>query len=101
MSKIENEIVMPGVPQHPLDATTGTAWIMHYKHGPTPHCWKAFELKGSLRDAIKRANEHCQIMGYRLIQVELLLHDLTMEETGKIPMAAAGFQRTEVQIPTR
>ena len=76
---------MPGVANpSTLDKLTSNYWTMHYKHGPTPHCQKNFYLTGTLREAIARAHDHCQVMNYRLIMVQPMVADLEHEEHGRV-----------------
>ena len=81
--------------KHPHDLIIGEEWTMHYKHGPTPHVQKNFKLKGTLRQAIDRAQYHCRVMNYRLIQVNPMFVNLAEEETSRIPSAAQGFGKNE------
>jgi hypothetical protein len=98
-SPVNSAPAMAALPkQAPMDLLRATEWTMHYKFGPTPHVTKNFKLDGTLREAIARSQEHCRIMGYRLIQVNALFSDLTLEESGRIPMAAAGFGKAEAHI---
>jgi hypothetical protein len=70
-----------------LNKTPGTPavldeqeYYMHYRHGMNSKLEKYFKHKGDLISARKRAQEHCEVMGYRLIWVRPLFINLEEEE---------------------
>jgi hypothetical protein len=74
----------PGTPTNTdlvvLGIPTYDTFTMHYRHGMNSKLEKNFSFKGDLESARRRAKEHCDIMGYKLIWVRPLVVDLEIEE---------------------
>lgn len=73
----------PGIPNNLVGTTEDNSireYYMHYRHGMNSKLEKYFKHAGDLASARKRAQEHCNIMGYRLIWVRPLFIDLGEEE---------------------
>jgi len=59
-------------------------WTLHYRHGMNATLTKNFLCDGNLQIAIKKAQLHCQIMGYKYIWVRPLVCDIEAEEEYKL-----------------
>lgn len=59
-------------------------WVMHYRHHLSPNCSKGFHHEGTIQEARKRAEQHCQIMGYRLVLIRPMLDDLQAVEDDQL-----------------
>lgn len=55
-------------------------WTLYYRYSNIPQITKGFKLDGSMKDAIKRAQDHCKTMGYHFICVRPLIVDLDHQE---------------------
>ena len=79
---------MPGMPTdkeiNSLVSTRPSLYSMHYRHGMNSKLEKNFEFVGDLFAARKRAEDHCAIMGYKLIWVRPLVVDLEAEEAQQL-----------------
>lgn len=63
-------------------------YIIHYRHGKNPNCWKVFDFNGSPDDARKKAFRHCSVMGYSSPFVSPLLSDLESDEVNHLERRA-------------
>lgn len=64
----------------------GELWLVYYRHQNSVFNFKGFQHKGSIDDARRRAERHCQIMGYKMIFLKPLIANIDEEEdimTGK------------------
>ena len=59
-------------------------WIMFYRHGMNATLTKNFYHEGDMNSAIRRAQDHCKIMGYKYIFIRPLICDLESEEEYKL-----------------
>ena len=59
-------------------------WTIYFRHGMNATLSKNFSHDGDLQSAIKRAQHHCLIMGYRYIFVRPLICDIEEEEQYKL-----------------
>lgn len=76
---VENPV--PGIPSSLISEDSSVReYYMHYRHGMNSKLEKYFKHAGDLISARKRAQEHCLIMGYRLIWVRPLFINLEEEE---------------------
>ena len=55
------------------------SFVLHYKHRNQVDT-KHFQLVGHLSDAIKRGQEHCNVMAYKFVQVRPFFVDLDLQE---------------------
>lgn len=67
-------------PQETINAVLDQIYLMVYRHGHNPMCYKGFRHKGDLKSARNRAFKHGDVMGYRNIWVMPLCVDLDAEE---------------------
>ena len=80
---------MPGKPKDIEISETTTvgppiAYFMHYRHGMNSKLEKHFLHNGDLLSARTRAEQHCKIMGYRLIWVRNFYANLEEEEAQQL-----------------
>jgi len=59
-------------------------WTLHYRHGMNATLIKNFPCDGDLQVAKRRAQLHCQIMGYKFIWIRPLVCDIEAEEEYKL-----------------
>ncbi len=58
-------------------------WILFYRHGVNPSCYKGFYHDGTMREAQNRAQKHCNVMGYRYIYIRPFMVDIDKEEADR------------------
>lgn len=56
-------------------------WTLYYRYSNIPQITKGFKFDGALKDAIKRGQDHCTIMGYHFICVRPMIVDLAHQES--------------------
>ena len=59
-------------------------WILFFRHGMNAALSKNFYHDGDLQSAVRRAQEHCKIMGYRYIWLRPLICNIEEEEEAKL-----------------
>jgi len=74
----------PGLPVKLDIGLGGSLFSMHYRHGMNSKLEKIFMFNGELFEARKRAEKHCEIMGYKLIWVRPLVINLEAEESQQL-----------------
>lgn len=81
-NEIQNEITAATpVFVHPFDINHDSReYTLHYRHGNNPNCLKNFTYKGSFREAMQRAKQHCEKMGYRFILLRPAISNLEDDE---------------------
>lgn len=55
-------------------------WTMIYRHGVNATLQKHFFFKGTINQAIERAQKHCGIMGYKYHYIRPMLCNIDVEE---------------------
>jgi hypothetical protein len=59
-------------------------YILFYRHGMNAGCQKGFFCEGDIKQAVQRAQRHCEVMGYRYIFVRPFVSDIEEEEKYKL-----------------
>lgn len=78
MSSLPSTILKSPSPAPVLKETT---YILYYRQGNSVHTdWKVFPFNGNLRDAIARAQEHCNKLRLRFLKVRPFHINLDDEE---------------------
>lgn len=77
---MEKTQIGPGQPFAAIPPPFNTLYTLFYRKGNDPTCIKNFIYQGSLADASKRGQHHCELLGYEFIYVKPLVTNLDFDE---------------------
>lgn len=85
MQETTRPLVRPGI-------QVTNYWTLYFRHGMNASLSKNFYYEGDLTGAVRRAQDHCKVMGYKYIWLRPLICNIDEEEEYKKSGGLSGTQ---------